>query len=64
MNDLRSCILYNPRAVLQRLLTIKVLATLRVTMVSVIITTSENELQQSINIMSTEHQQSWVLHLV
>jgi hypothetical protein len=63
-NKFGCCNLYNPRAVLFYLPIIKVLATFRGNMVRVNVTTPENERQQSINRVSSEHQQSWVWHLV
>jgi len=64
INDFGCYILYNPRVVLLRLPIIKVLAAFRGDMVTLHVTTPENERQQSINRASTERQQSWVLHLV
>jgi len=75
VNDFRCCILYNPRAMLQLLPIIKVLAAFIGNNVNVDVASPENqrqqsvnrvstEHQQSINRASTEHQQSWVLHRV
>jgi len=64
INNYGCSIVYNPRAVLLRLPIIKVLATFRGNMVSVNVTTPDNDRLQSINIASTECEQSWVLHLV
>jgi hypothetical protein len=62
--DFEYCILYNLIVVLLRLPIIEVLATFMGNMVCVNVTAPENEHQQSINRVSTERQQSCVLHLV
>ena len=69
------CIVYNQRAVLQRLPIIEVSAAFSGNIVNGDVTAPENDRQQSvnrasterpqsINRVSTERQQSWVLHLV
>jgi hypothetical protein len=78
VNDFVCCILYNPRAVLQHLSIIEVLAAFIGNIVIVNTVTPRNERQLSVNIASTERQQSmntestvstecqcfWVLHHV
>jgi len=58
VNDFVCCILYNPRAVLQHLSIIDVLAAFIGIIVFVDTVTPQNERQQSINTPSTERQQS------
>jgi len=58
VNDFVCCILYNPRAVLQHLSIIEVLAAFIGNIVFVNIITHQNERQQTVNTASTERQQS------
>jgi len=58
VNGSGCCILYDPRAVLQHLPIIDVLAACIRNIVNVDVAAPDNDRQQSINRMSTEHQQS------
>jgi hypothetical protein len=58
VNDFGCCILYNPRAVLQHISIIEVLAAFLGNIVFVDTVTPQNERQHSVNTASTEHQQS------
>jgi RecA/RadA recombinase len=58
VNDFVCCILYNPRAVLQHLSIIEVLADFIGNIVIVNTVTPQNERQLSVNTASTERQQS------
>jgi hypothetical protein len=58
VNDFACCILCYPRAVLQLLSIIEVLAAFTGNMVNVDVTSPDNKCQQSVNRASTEHQQS------
>ena len=58
VNDFVCCIMYNPRAVLQHLSIVEVLAAVIGNMVIVNTVTPRNERQPSVNTASTERQQS------
>jgi hypothetical protein len=75
VNNFGCCILYNPRALIRYLPILEVLAAFIGNIVCVDTATPQNERQQSVNGLSTEHQHSvnrlstecqlfWVLHHV